>query len=433
MDAATTNCEDAPGRYRLAILQRAEERSGELLDVIVSNILAELPEYANGRSAADLEDIRAGVQQSIGLCLSTIGRPRLLSEEERSAVRSTGGQRARQGISKPVVLASVKIAIRVGRSFLMTCTDVGDDAEALVAAFRDITEILDRFEDEACCALAEGHDEAWGHVLSAADRGEAVLVDRLLERRFQDEEEMLDHAAEVGLSRRRDARVVVVTSLHAADEHRLRATVADVRSVVMSAVGPLRSTHRLHLPLIVQPRDRAEWATLLDRLPVVGSRHGTTIVWGERAAKLVALPPEYQSLREGLPFLAAATTRPGAVPSIITRFHRVQCSGTPEERAGLPTEVLGPLLSLPERERSELLAALDALYETGGSSTALARHLHLHKNTVGNRMRRVHELLGLDVRRPAERLVLETALRMRHLAAGDWVHEQPDWPTEETG
>jgi hypothetical protein len=411
--------DSARERYRQAIATRAQERRSELLEVIFHNILDELPEYANGRSAAELEDIRVGVQHSIDLCLSILGPGgRLLHPEERSLLRCTGGQRARQGIPKPVVLASVKIAVRVGRAFLMTCNDVGEDAAALVAAFRDITEILDRFEDEACSSLAEGHDEAWGQVLSAADRGEAVLVDRLLEQRFEDGEEVLAHAADVGLSRLRAAHVAVVTSVGVLDEKRLRAAVAELRVLAMLAVGPLRVTHRVHLPFVVQPRDPEEWQRFVERLPQVAAKHGTTVVWAERPTALTDLAPVYASLRDGLPFLAAGSSRAGAQRALITRFFRVVCSGTPEERAELFEEIVRPLAGLAPRERNELLEALDALYETGGTSAALARHLHLHKNTVAGRLRRVHEVLGLDVRRPVERLVLEIALRMRHVADG---------------
>jgi hypothetical protein len=402
-------------RYRHEIGQRAVARREELLDVIVSSILAELPEYGNGRSSGDLEDIRAGVQHSIDLCLSTIDRPRSLDEEERSILRCTGGQRARQGIPKPVVLASVKIAVRVGRTFLMTCTDVGDNPEALMGAFRDITEILDRFEDEACSALAEGHDKAWAHVLSGGDRGEAVLVDRLLEQRFVDGDEVVAHAVAMGLSSSRPAHVVVVTTSERPAPERLCATAADLRPLVMSAVGPLRSTHGLHLPCVVQPGGEAERAGLLDRLAQVGRRHGTTLVLDENGAPLTELAPRYRSVRDSLPFLATATTRPGAVRALIVRFHQVAWSGTPAERAEMLTAIVGPLHAVPERERAELLQTLDALYETGGSVAALARHLHVHKNTLGNRLRRVQEVLGLDVRQPCERLVLETALRMRHV------------------
>ncbi|HEX9969238.1 MAG TPA: helix-turn-helix domain-containing protein, partial [Acidimicrobiales bacterium] len=82
---------------------------------------------------------------------------------------------------------------------------------------------------------------------------------------------------------------------------------------------------------------------------------------------------------------------------------------------------------------------LDALYETGGSAAALARHLHVHKNTIGNRIRRVGEVLGLDVRRPADRLVLETALRMRKVAvrgpgaAGALAAPVPEWRGQHAG
>lgn len=417
--ANTVEASDTKDQYRHAIVQRAVGRRSELVEVIVGNILDELSEYANGRSPAELEDIRVGVQHSIDLCLSIIhvgGRP--LDHDEHTLLRGTGAQRARQGIPKPAVLASVKIAMRVGRTFLMTCTDVGDDAAALMAAFRRITEALDTFEDEACSALGDGHDEGSAEVLMGGDRGEAMLVDRLLEQRFVSDEEVLDHASRVGLSRHRASYVVTVSSVGVADEARLRATAADLRSVVVVAVGPLRLTSPLHLPLVVQPRDPAEWLQLVDRLGHIARRHGTAVVWSEDGLPLTALSPVYKTVREGLPFLVAATRWAGAVPSLLVRFHRTQATGTPAQRAALLAEILQPLGSLPDRERAELLEALDALYETGGSSAGLARHLHLHKNTVANRLRRVQEVLGLDVRRPAERLVVETALRMRHLANG---------------
>ncbi|MDQ3756287.1 MAG: helix-turn-helix domain-containing protein [Actinomycetota bacterium] len=419
--------------YRLAIVRRALARRAQLGDVVVSNILAELPEYANGRSVGELEDIRAGILQSADCCLTTLEQGRRVQEEERDALRRTGAQRARQGIPKAAVLASVKIAVRVGRSFLMTCTDVGDDPRALMAAFREITAHLDQFEDETCAALEEGHDEAWRHVLSAVDRGEALLVDRLLERRFASDEEVLAHAAEVGLSRHRPAYVAVVTAVTDVEERRLRQTASDVRPLGMLAVGPLRLAYRTHLPIVLQPRDSAHWAQIEARLAQAGVRNGTTIVWGERTGSLTELAPVYRSLREDLPYVPAATRRPGAMPGIIPRFHRVTCAGTPAERVELMAAVLRPLLSLPRREREELLEALDVLYETGSSTAALARHLHVHKNTAANRLRRVQEVVGLDVRRPAERLLLEAALRMHSVTPLDGPHEHPEWHPAMTG
>lgn len=421
------DCNATRDTYRLAIVEQALDRRTELAALIVSTILEELPEYASGRSAGELEDIRAGVQQSVDFCLATMQRGVGVGEDERHVLRRTGAQRARQGIPKPALLASVKVAVRTGRQFLTTLADVGDDPRAFMAAFREVNALLDRFEDEACSALAEGHDEGWPQVLSAPDRGEAVLVDRLLERRFADEEEMLAHAAQVGLSRHRRARVAVVASAQDADEGLLRATAAEVRSPGVAAVGPLRIVPAMHLPLVLQPRDGDDWRVIEARLSRAGSRHGTTVVWSVHAEALTGLSSIYRSVCEDLPFVAAATAWPGAVAAVIPRFHRVMAVGTAEERAELLGEVLRPLFSLPERERGELLDLLDALYETGGSTAALGRLLYVHKNTVGNRVRRVQDVTGLDVRRPAERLVLETAMRMRKVLDLDVDAQRPEW------
>jgi hypothetical protein len=297
----------------------------------------------------------------------------------------------------------------------MTCNDVGDDPGALMAAFRDISTILDRFEDEACTCLGDGHDEAWRNVLSTGDRGEALLVDRLLEQRFVSAEEVLAHAAEIGLSRTRDARVVAMAPVGAAEAGAVQPVVGGVRELGMAAVGPMQSTSRMHVPCIVQPRHAADWARILDRLEHLGRRHQVALVWSDLAAPLTELAPVYRALRDDLPFVSMARTGGGTVHSLLVRFHRVTCAESPSQRMQFLAEVLRPLEALPERESDELLETLDVLYETGGSTAALARHLHVHKNTVGNRLRRVREVLGLDVRRPAERLVLETAVRARHM------------------
>lgn len=416
----------------MAIVERARGRRVQLGEVVVSHILTELPEYANGRSEGELHDIQAGIGQSVDFCLLTLQRGVGVQEHERDVLRCTGAQRARQGIPRQAMEGSVKIAVRVGRRFLMTCTDVGDDPRALMAAFQDVTELLDRFEDEACSALGEGHDEAWRQVLSAADRGEAVLVDRLLERRFDDPEEVLSHAAEIGLNRHHGAHVGVASSISPVDVARLRATAEDVRSVGAVALGPVRVGQPVHLPFVVQPRSPAHWLQLVAHLAQAGARNHTTVVWSETAATLTTLSPAYRSLCDALPFLAAATIRPGGVPSVLPRFHRAMCVGTPVDRMRLVDEVLQPLMSLPGRDRQELLEVLDALYETGGSASALARHLHFHKNTVANRIRRVHELTGLDVRRPPEWLVLEMLLRMRNVTDAS-LGSGPEWRDGEAG
>ncbi|HEX9969084.1 MAG TPA: hypothetical protein VGB03_03020, partial [Acidimicrobiales bacterium] len=340
MDADLT-----PDNYRLAIAERALRLRAELGEVVVSNILEELPEYASGRSPGEMHDIRVGIQQSVDFCLITLQRGFSVQPEEYHLLRCTGAQRARQGISKAAMQASVKIAVRVGRRFLLTCSDVGDDPRAVMEAFRQVSDMLDRFEDEAVAALSEGHEEAWRQVLSATDRGEAVLVDRLLERRFEDEEEVLAHAADIGLNRQRDARLAVVACVSQPDHARLRATAADVRPLGVTAVGPVCGGSYPHLPFVVQARDAAQWAAMAAQLCNAADRHGTTVVWWETPQSLTHLSAPYRSLCEALPFLAAVTTRPGVVRALLIRFHRIMHVGPAGERDELAAEILEPLLA----------------------------------------------------------------------------------------
>lgn len=404
---------------RLAIVRRAVERMDELLALILGSIFDQLPEYGNARSKGDVDDIRSGVRRSIELCLRMLAEDRRIDADERVGLHLTGGQRARQGVPKAVVLRSVTIATREGYNFFVTCADEADPFGNLLGALQQIRTILAHFEDDALQALGEGHDEAFDQVLTTADRGEAILVDRLLESRWHDDDELGDHARAVGLQPARQARVLVVTTVQALDEKRLRASISGLRDRVPMAVGPLRFGSRIHLPVVMQPRDDSAWTGLLAQLDASAEEQGTTTVFGERMNSLLAVSPSYKAIEHGLPFVRAATGEAGAIPALIVRFHRVTCIGKPADRMELLNDILGPLRSLPIKEQSELLSNLDALYETGGSWASLARRLGLHKNTFSNRMRRVLELTGLDVRKPAERLVLETMLRMRFVAEAD--------------
>jgi hypothetical protein len=416
---------------RLAIVQRAKERGDELLAVVLTAIFEQLPEYGHVRSRGDVEDIRSGVGRSIELCLNVMAEARRIDAGERVALHLTGGQRARQGIPKAVVVRSVTVATRVGYDFFVTCADRCQGFGDLTGALRQISTIIGQFEDDAIKALADGHDEAFGQVLTTADRGEAILVDRLLEGRWHDGDELSEHARAMGLHPGRHAHVVVVTAVDGLDEKLLRATIGKLRDSAPIAVGPLRVGSRVHLPAVVQPRDERAWRSLLSRLDRSAREQGTTAVFSERTANLLCVSPPYKAIEHGLPFVGAATGEPGTVPALIVRFHRVTCIGTPADRMELLNDVLGPIMSLHAKERAELLSVLDALYENGGSWASLARKLGHHKNTISNRFGRILELTGLDIRKPAERLALDTMLRFRFVAEADlWLSDRADWWTD---
>ena len=77
--------------------------------------------------------------------------------------------------------------------------------------------------------------------------------------------------------------------------------------------------------------------------------------------------------------------------------------------------VLGPVARWDEQRGTTLLETLEAWFDTGGHVRQTAARLHVHPNTVVQRLERVDDLLGADWRRPARALDVQLALRVRRL------------------
>jgi GAF domain-containing protein len=76
---------------------------------------------------------------------------------------------------------------------------------------------------------------------------------------------------------------------------------------------------------------------------------------------------------------------------------------------------LGPLLDYDARRGTELVATLAAYFAAGRSPRHAARSLHVHVNTVAQRLERVTALLGEDWQEPERALELQLALRLQRL------------------
>ncbi|SEG15433.1 GAF domain-containing protein [Actinacidiphila yanglinensis] len=81
------------------------------------------------------------------------------------------------------------------------------------------------------------------------------------------------------------------------------------------------------------------------------------------------------------------------------------------------TATLGPLLEYDARRGTELVRTLEAYFACGGTLTRTKDALHLHVNTVVQRLDRIHALLGPGWNEPEHALELQLALRL-HLLSG---------------
>jgi DNA-binding PucR family transcriptional regulator len=77
--------------------------------------------------------------------------------------------------------------------------------------------------------------------------------------------------------------------------------------------------------------------------------------------------------------------------------------------------VLGPVLDYDERRGTDLVGTLAAYFAAGASPRHAAGQLHVHVNTVSQRLERISALLGDTWQRPDRSLEIQLALRLRDL------------------
>jgi DNA-binding PucR family transcriptional regulator len=73
-------------------------------------------------------------------------------------------------------------------------------------------------------------------------------------------------------------------------------------------------------------------------------------------------------------------------------------------------DVFGRLLQYDRQKRTGLLRTLSAYLKSNGSLQAAGKSLHLHPNSIAYRLGRIRDLLGLDLDRYDDRLLIQVAL-----------------------
>jgi len=76
---------------------------------------------------------------------------------------------------------------------------------------------------------------------------------------------------------------------------------------------------------------------------------------------------------------------------------------------------IGALLQYDQRRRTELVATLGAYFRCGQSPARASQCLHIHVNTVTQRLDRISQLLGQGWQEPERALEIQVALRLHRL------------------
>ncbi len=92
-----------------------------------------------------------------------------------------------------------------------------------------------------------------------------------------------------------------------------------------------------------------------------------------------------------------------------------QLIGDRTDLSGYVRATLGPVLEYDERRGTDLVETLRAYFECGTNLTRAKDVLHVHVNTVVQRLDRIASLLGEDWQTPARALEIQIALRLHQL------------------
>ncbi|HEX6248990.1 MAG TPA: helix-turn-helix domain-containing protein [Nocardioidaceae bacterium] len=195
-----------------------------------------------------------------------------------------------------------------------------------------------------------------------------------------------------------------------------RARVGQAAAYTAGVHGGFAAVRQGHVVALLPRRDPREAAAILDE----GLRHTTGGPLTAGAAGPVAGPTSivsaYDEARRCLDALVALG-RHGQVATAEDLGFVGLLLGSGRDSESFVRSVLGPVLEYDAHRNTKLVGTLEAYFDAGGNLTRTAGALHVHVNTVTQRLDRVTRLLGGGWQEPERQLEVQLALRLHKLVA----------------
>ncbi|WP_093607666.1 helix-turn-helix domain-containing protein [Streptomyces indicus] len=376
-----------------AATRRAEEAHDQLTDLVLrgggaDEVAAALAAILDGGIVlhdADGAELAATAGQSGALPVPDV----TVSAPDITASRTSGRAVRRDGVWVCAVLAGPEL---LGSLALTGRPDLSDADRLLFERAAVVTALLLLLRRSVAEAEERVRGELLSDLLSSAGDPAALTA----------------RARRLGVSLARPHAVFV---LHAESAPRHRLLAAGARL----AEGGLAGIHHEHVVLVLpsdQPGPRAQ--VLADQL---GQTLGTAVTVGAAGpapgpAGLAAAHTEAARCLSALRALGhsgqgAALADLGFVGVLL---------GDQADLKGYVERTLGPLLAYDAQRGTALVATLDAYFTEGASLTRTKDALHVHVNTVVQRLERIGRLVGEDWNSPARALEFQLALRLHRLS-----------------
>lgn len=269
----------------------------------------------------------------------------------------------------------------------------------------------------SACAIELDRERA---VTETRDRLEGEFIESLLAGTYTSEAAALERAQRLGLDLSRPFAVVSVRGARADtsfEESALRA----VRTLIAHrGVNALVSGHAgaVCLILLLEAFDEATLTRLVEAIRTecarVNEDPGASLGVGRPHTGVVGIRASFREAEQALAMGRRVVGTGRVVSFADLGLHRLLFSvASQPELADFYNVTVGPLVEYDHRTGADLMATLDAFFLCLGSPTETAQRMHLHRNTVLYRLRRIEEIGGLKLDDASTRLNLQLCLRIR--------------------
>jgi hypothetical protein len=365
-----------------------------LVDRLVTGLAAQEPAYRT-LIETDGAGVRGQVRRSLRHSLDSLLDPARSHQAARACSARIGGDGAARGLPLDALLHAFRLGgALVWQALVDEVTRRHpEDAHLLVPLAADVWDFVDRH----CTYVADAYRQAERELRWRRENRRRLLTAALLDgtTRIAD---LPEAAAALDLPEKGRYAVVLVAGSRGAPPD----LPGDLRAVWhrgpdaergIVALGD-RGVSRLADVFRDAVTGRHTWPAAV-RVGISPAVEGLAAVGGacrlaESALRLCPLSGGTTVVEEELPAALVA-----AAPALGTL---------------LTDRVLGPLLDRPPADRALLLGTLTAWLECDGSARRAAVRLFCHRNTVLNRLRRVEQLTGRSLTRPADLVELTLAL-----------------------
>jgi hypothetical protein len=382
--AAARARRDADAIRRIGAALMARQR--EIGRAITARIVDELPEYRDATEQLQA-DLLVGATEAAGLLAGSFAGGRALQRQDAAGVRELAARRVHQGLDLDVFLHAYRVALF---AFWDACTEEAErlrlPRSAGYALARTAIEAIDVVTTQA----AEGFLREEARVRTRSGREARDLVERLVGGRAPDARRR--HPAAPGLDPAATL-VVVVGRVEPGDQSPGDALLV-ARDVVAEGLRP---------PLIALRHDELVAITRTVRdadllaLQAVALTRGVDVRFGLGlpAAGFAGVERAY---REAALCLAWATpTRPVVLLADLPALETAMVGADATARAVIAAKGTG-LRALDPTERARAIDTIRAFAAADLNVARAAIALHVHQNTVRDRLSRINAATGHNPR-----------------------------------